>query len=451
MTNKKIKAETYVNYNNRDSKDLKKLVSELKEVTEEKDFCGHENCWLESHPCFEKYFRDTDNLDPYGEPEIYEMYFCFFHMEDIKQLTCPTDMLNRVLENYFNKVFERWDSYNKEKNKTLPFYFDKATIRGASISDKDLSGDIFFDNCDIIDDFEVKKTRINCIYLRDCNIQSLGISGNSTIENIILIGCTIDNIVIKDSKVPNITISNCDIKNIAIKDISENNNTKLKNCSVSGYLLVMIKASISGGDYSNANIYNIDDVYFSGSYMRGVRYSSNKSDKWKELKEKYTGIKFIISTISLIFFISPYLVKVIFFKLLNLFEESVGNGICGEKLINNYGKTIECKEYSIVEYLLGFKENKLIFYFTLILIFYNISRAYLTYKVNQLTNKEGLTGYYPKIHSLNMDLLKDFSNDYMHLVLLDKLMKVVFYIVLISIVYQAFNLLTSTVWIPFIS
>lgn len=437
-----------LNYTDSDSKYLKKIVSNLKKIINEEDLCSHKTCWLESHPCFMNYFSDNEHRDPYGEPEIYEKYFCYFHINNLKQISCPDDMLDRVLEDYFYKILKQWDMYNKNNDKKLPFYFDKATIRDARIVDKQLNGDIFLDNCNIDDIFVIKKSKINNIYLRNCNIDCLEIYENSDIKNINLVDCTINKISLKNSIFSEILISNCYIKNIAIKDISENKRTQLKNCTVSGYLLILTKATIIGGDFSKANIYNIKDVSFSGSYMRGVKYSSNSGDNWKELKEKYTGFKFLLSTISLIFFISPYLVKVILFKLLNVFEKSIGNGICGESIISKYGQKVECKEYSIVEYLLGFNENKLIFYLTLTLIAYNICRAYLTYKVSHLTNKEGLTGYYPKIHDFNIDSIKDFPNDYMHLNLLDKLMNIMFYIVLASIAYQAYNLLTSNVWIP---
>jgi len=137
-----------------------------------------------------------------------------------------------------------------------------------------------------------------------------------------------------------------------------------------------------------------------------------------------------------------FIFKVIIFQF--LYEnQSYSNEIFCTKII--------CKEVSIIEYLFGFHDSKIIFSLTLILLTYNIIRAYITYKANNFKEIEDITGYYPILRIEDQGFIKkhlNISNQYEHLIFLDKVLMLMLWIVIASLFYRFYTLLNITILIP---
>ena len=207
-------------------------------------------------------------------------------------------------------------------------------------------------------------------------------------------------------------------------DLSEAN---LSNANLSKADLS--EAKLHGTILTGADLRGTKRVYFDETYITGVRFDANAKDAWSVLRRIYTGPAMLWTTLALIAAITPYIAKLLFWVSVNRFQD--------------FSEDIDCQLhdcYQVWQLVLGLDRGG--FYWTVpsILIFYNMVRAYITYKVIPMREEEERSGFSPKLYGLT---------GYRHVFLIHQyIVRWIFWLALGLFLYNLCDWMTKTVGLP---
>lgn len=228
---------------------------------------------------------------------------------------------------------------------------------------------------------------------------------------------------------------------------------------------VLSRGVFRSSDFSNSNLSwarfddtDLDDakgMMFSGTLIRGARFSQRSNDLWSKLRQNYTGFRFGLNLTLVGFFFLPYIAKATFWSALArlqgypLVDSSLHDGLC---------QSVKCHEMTIFQLLVGGAEPTINTVLVLFLVLYALLRFAMTLHVAQFREHEDRTGFTPPVRvphprvpksEMPLKITATFRDAYGWLVWPHRAIQVLQAIAIVSVIYHAFYWLTQKVVLPF--
>jgi hypothetical protein len=285
-------------------------------------------------------------------------------------------------------------------------------------------------------------------------------------------------------------------------------NSKLIRCKLTRANLS--HAILDGSDLYNADLASADlrftqGLRFDSTIIDHARFAPNANDSWSILRRSYTGTRMLFHLLLLMAFILPYIARTIAWVSVNRVQESIitlkghlhalGGQLQTEKgRVREIGRTLvgitdsiqpclreTCTQFTVGQVIIGADRGATFSILAFALIFYNICRAVLTALVGPLREDEERSGYSPPLRyrtlhetvSLHFLSLKSSlgrrddsfasrwkslrakahelwsrTHAYGWLIWPHRLMKVLIWVAVVSLVWHVLTWLTMPVWLP---
>ncbi len=301
--------------------------------------------------------------------------------ENIMELNTQVDLLSRSV-----KEWNRWRDHNPD---------DVIDLQGAWLYQADLSdANLSFSNLD--------GARLDYAILERALFTGSSMSNveliDSRMENAELIDVQLENSNLNRSILTKSKLYSANLKGANLID-ADLRGANLGRADLQGACLV--DTDLGGADLTNANLHlanlrfaNLEKANLSGargfildrSYVRNTIFDPVASDPWSVLRRKYSGAAMLWTIMAMIASFFPYAVKAIYWAAFSRFQ-STAMGI-------EYSEGTH-ESYNIIQMMFGFNESPYIWFLPVVLVFYNIIRAFLTYHVGPLRDAEERSGFSP--------------------------------------------------------
>ena len=248
----------------------------------------------------------------------------------------------------------------------------------------------------------------------------------------------------------------------------------LSNTYLSGARL--ISADLSGADLRDANLNganlynaNLEDadlrhcggLRLDGQFIRNAKFSAFQREPYCIIRRTYTGPKQILILLALVVFVLPFLSKAFFWLSVNQAEtvvrdigtrldsyvsEHIQTGSEAAEALQAIGQvlkdsgptlSIHAKEYRVWHILLGLDEHWWLVTLTSLVILYSSVRAVVTIRVGQIREHQKDSGYAP-----------EWAEYRIYYRLHRYFLTPVFWVAMLSAAVTAWNILSTTVWLP---
>lgn len=193
------------------------------------------------------------------------------------------------------------------------------------------------------------------------------------LQNIRFLGC---------DDVTGCDFSECKFTNVLFKPAIPEEITGLLSNLAKTRRVRLIKCNLEKADLRGAAGFELDDCY-----IAGARLAKDFSDPWSVLRRTYTGFRAFVVLLLLIAFFLPYAIEAMSWITLNKLEQApkVRDFLCDKG----------CSETRVGVLLVAYYDGLRSFTTAILLIVYNIMRAYLTFKVAPLRENEERSHYTP--------------------------------------------------------
>lgn len=296
---------------------------------------------------------------------------------------------------------------------------------------------------------DLSNLNLNEANLQGANLRHSDLRGSSfwkaNLENSNLEGADLryTNLLQTNLKKANLEEANLKYVNLSEANLHEANLRKceiekcdMRSCNLEKAVLsrvIFINVVLSGANLSHANLAGVEfrncsmwmiildgvDLRWTKGYIlddasiKDTRFSPRSNDPWSELRRKYTGPKLILHIIFLIIFILPFIFRAFVWNNINILEKrmeillkNIEYKIEQKEDFNNYTEKMFAKylyqelqeskteaiknnrEYNMATLILGLNNDKYLFFLTIILIIYNITRGCLTFYIYTLREEE---------------------------------------------------------------
>ncbi len=398
------------------------------------------------------------------------------------------DELNKTIKNHL-----KWKETNgKEgeiadftnvliKGKDLSYLeLNEAIFKRASIEDVNLEGTILIEaNMDgaLINRTNLKysdlcKTDLINAIILESNFEEAFLKFMN-ISNTNCLNCNFSKALLQSANFENSCINNSNFK----KSFPIHTNMKNADLSVSNFE----SANLAGSNLENAKLYHsnlnntilndanltkadlrhVKGLALDSNFISNTRFSYNANDRWSKLRRAYTGPMFFLHLLILLSFFSPYVLKAMMWygvsqtehqisefnsNLTKIVEQNSNNNqdVTNQKINNlliEVDKLLPNEEngwrkFSIWQVLLAVDKGILFWALTLVLIFYNILRGLMTYRISLLRDEEERSKFSPA------------KKDYWNLYYLHYVIKTMMVIAFCSFLYHLYFWLTAPVLLP---
>jgi len=212
-------------------------------------------------------------------------------------------------------------------------------------------------------------------------------------------------------------------------------------------------AKLLAANLKNANLRSASHLILDETIVTGASFGIDAQDPWSILRRNYSGSRLIFNLLFLVAFFSPYLAKVAFWAWVNRVQ-TYAEAIVNERtsavgvdsgLIRNLSRCLaeQCDPMPAWQLIVGADKGWLFCVLAIALIAYNTLRAGITWRVASLREEEERMGCSPPWTGAkwwqNYRLLF-WAHQYF--------VRWVFWIAIIAFIYNAYDWLTRTVWIP---
>lgn len=181
-------------------------------------------------------------------------------------------------------------------------------------------------------------------------------------------------------------------------------------------------------NFEKADLRNTKGIELDDCHIAGARLPKNLSDPWTTLRTRYTGISAAVNLLLLIFFFLPYVVATMIWVSASQLE--------GLSEVRSYICAQGCTATSVYKLLIGYHNGWASTLPAVLLIIYNLMRAYLTIRVAPLREIEERCGHTPAYA------------DYRHLHLVDRFVVLVGLFALLSFLNHLYLWLSMQVSVP---
>lgn len=334
----------------------------------------------------------------------------------------------------------------------------------------------------------LKGTRLERVNLIDAQLQG------ADFREAYLTDAHLNNALLKGANFSYARLQGANLESACLKGINLSN-TQLQGAKLSG-------AQLEGANLSNAQLQDARLIYANLrgaklqdanltnailSYVKGLRFSDNKikdavitsttTAPWLILKKSYTNTMMLFTLAAVFAFFLPYVVNVATWRSVNLAQQLnseleatliiVADELEKEKhslatvirrLSNKAENTTEClaeecKYWPIWKLLLGVRRNWAFAFLSVVLIIYNMLRIFLTQQVSILRDSEQATGLTPHWETTYFKLFGVPVwpiGGYQHLHYMHQVVRIVFWIALISFAVHSIAWLKDGVFLPVI-
>ena len=229
----------------------------------------------------------------------------------------------------------------------------------------------------------------------------------------------------------------------------------LSNADLGGAFLTGSKL-----DETTLNIANLQDADLRGTrglildcnFVRGAQFDARAKDPWSVLRRTYSGPRLMFNLLFLVAFLIPYLAKIAFWASINR-AQAYKEAVVGERAsvvgldagtISNFSRCL-AKQYepvSVWQLILGIDKGWLFSTLAVALITYNLLKAGLTWVVAPMRDEEERSGHTPNWAG------ERWWQGYRPLSWAHQVVWFMFWIAVFAFVYNAYDWLSRTVWIP---
>jgi len=213
------------------------------------------------------------------------------------------------------------------------------------------------------------------------------------------------------------------------------------------------EAKLLAANLENADLRSVGHLILDETIVTGARFGIDAQDPWSILRRNYSGPRLTFDLLFLVAFFSPYLAKVAFWAWVNrvqIYAEAVMSertsavGV-DPGLIRNLSRCLaeQCDPMPAWQLIFGVDRGWLFCLLAIVLITYNALRAGITWRVSSLREEEERTGCSPAWTGA-----KWWQNYRLLFWMHQYFVRWVFWVAIIAFIYNAYDWLTRTVWIP---
>lgn len=220
----------------------------------------------------------------------------------------------------------------------------------------------------------------------------------------------------------------------------------------------MTGCKMYSANLSNASLKYIKGLRLDKNYLRGSKIGvsiAGELNPWSKLQNKYTGMSATLNLIFLIVFFIPFIAKAAFWSAVTEIQINNQEALNSVVKISTDLSTVEWSSYEIWQLLLGVDKGGLFWIIPVMLILYNILRASLTIFVAKLSDAQDRSGECPAYNRdtyinniYEIDFWKGVSKNYGWMTYADKVIQSLFWIAILSALFNIFLILNNEVFIP---
>jgi len=203
-----------------------------------------------------------------------------------------------------------------------------------------------------------------------------------------------------------------------------------KNCE---FLLCHFNPNvkISGANLSGANFVGCSGLRLDENNISGTNFDSKSIDEWHKLSTSYGEASRVLNSMLVLLYFAPILLKALFFQYLG----SVQNAL-PERMRDQLAQSYHLRKQNISNLVLGEEPWTFFWYLAVVLLVYQLSRLYLTWKIGPLADLQRATGITPPYYS------------YSYLIIIKYFVVVFGVFAWSSLIYGLYNFLVETVLWP---
>lgn len=241
------------------------------------------------------------------------------------------------------------------------------------------------------------------------------------------------------------------------------------------------KADFAGADIFEATLGSADlrgvrNITLDSNYIRDARFDPNSKDTWSLLRRKYSGFRMFLTLLALTVFFTPYLLRALYYQIMFLIDQEYGTEL--HKTTELMSAPIYWESKSLISMVLQWNQSWQVTVFNTLLIIYNVSRGILTLFIGPLRSEEERSGYSQPLHRVSIPevgnadwrpllkkggilnvfwtlflklpllVLKTRPFTYGWLIPIDRLVKFLYYLAIISLAISVFDWITAEIRIP---
>ncbi len=319
----------------------------------------------------------------------------------------------------------------------------------------------------ILYEANLDNANLNWADLVDADLLMTSISG-AILSNVNAHGARFSGAIIKEAQ-----LSGADLRQTDLKE-SEIHNTDLRRVQFDGAILWTTQLQES-------DLRGAVGMRFDETIIRDTKFSPRSPDRWSTLRRHYTGPRYAVTLILLVFFILPYFGKAAGWvaashsqAALSVALEGAQNRIdaindstaTGRVVLNQALQGVREKlpgpqgtnwrDVRVWELLLGVDKGPWYFATTLMILLYNLLRGLLTWVVAPMRDAEERSGVSPphrvqgatRLAKLTAWLSGGWAETYAWLWIPHQAVGLLFAVAVASFLFHALNWLTLVVWLP---
>jgi uncharacterized protein YjbI with pentapeptide repeats len=321
--------------------------------------------------------------------------------------------------------------------------------------------------------------------LRDCHLECADLFGAS-LEGAMLLGANLQKAVLQSANLSGSVLSGANLQGASLS-FANLRGTILQGAKLKG-------ASLHHADFREADLRGVENAIFDESNTVFAISGLAAKDPWSVLRRKYTGVMLLFHLLLLVTFLLPYAARAVFWRAVNhsqqLYVQASQELVSELQRVDHESAVAQqvsaavaevgpclqssCVSVPIWRLLLQLDRGLLAAFLALTLVFYNALRALLTWRVGLMRDEEERSGLTPPWRSIRLRgrlrswlprcVMRLLSGRMSHLFIRDTtfvqmgyrpfyrahlvLTTMFWSIVIVSLGYHGWNLLTTTVSLP---
>lgn len=305
------------------------------------------------------------------------------------------------------------------------------------------------------------------VNLEDADLLMSNISG-SILTNANAHGARLAGAIIKGSQ-----LSDADLRHTDLRE-AEFHGSDLRRAQLDGAILWTTH-------FEEADLRGAVGMRFDETIIRNTKFAPRSPDRWSTLRRHYTGPRYVVTLMLLVFFALPYFGKAAGWVAAARTQVALGivleeaqsridvlgdSAAVGRDVLNQAlqgvkerlpgPQGVHWRETRVWELLLGMDKGPWYFATTLMILLYNFLRGLLTWVVAPMRDAEERSGVSPPHRiqgatapvKLSAWLRGGWTESYAWLWLPHQAVRVLFAVAVASFLFHALNWLTLVVWLP---
>ena len=319
-----------------------------------------------------------------------------------------------------------------------------ASLREAQIQDADLN-DAQFQGADL-NSANFRYARLERAQFQGANL-TYARFGDTRLSNINFIDAKLKGASFRNAKLKGAKFNRADLEGADLEM------TDLEGANFN-------RANLKGAKLRSTNLIRAKNIRFDNQDIKAINISSRTTGPWLVLKRQYSNTMLLFTLAPILMFFIPYVFNIIVWRTVNIAQELTvetqnttkliadqlleeGHSLAGvSQLLNERVSNIkpclakECRTWKIGEILIGLHQGYNFVALSLLLLFYNAGRLFLTLRVGRLKDEEQQTSLTP------------YTFEYMNLYRIHRVISFIGFIAILWGGVQASRWLNESVYLP---